>query len=410
MMANDTFVQDWLKNSEEDQSKIIEYLSSIKNKYSMFSTFLVSERTGNYYTQDKFIEKVIPSRARNKWYFNFKAQQNIHEINIDYNANLSNSLMMFINYKILDTHYKFIGATGVALKTEYIHNMLKRFRQQYGFKVTFFNHLGEAVLSEPKYNSYHTIDESPLLRDYKEKILSKQSNSIEIRDDETYIINTKYIPELNLYLTIEVTLNEYTNSSITILYFNLLAAFFVLLFVIVILYRIIQNHNKELQSLAYFDPLTKIYNRRIFETKLSDAMKHSKRYSEPFSLLFIDIDNFKNVNDTMGHDVGDKVLLLVATLLKSSIREVDIIARWGGEEMVIMLSNVDIEHAKILSENLRALLASDRVLFKLLNYNLTASFGVTQFQSSDSIERIIKRADEAMYLSKEGGKNRVSVL
>ena len=92
MMANDTFVQNWLKTSEQDQSKIIEYLSSIKNKYNMFSTFLVSNITKNYYTHDAFIEKIDPKNKHNQWYFNFINDQNIHEINIDSNKNFKDLL------------------------------------------------------------------------------------------------------------------------------------------------------------------------------------------------------------------------------------------------------------------------------------------------------------------------------
>ena len=213
MMANDTFVQNWLKNSKQDKSQIIEYLSAVKNKYNMFSTFLVSNITKKYYTHDDFIEIVNSKNKHNEWYFNFINEQNTHEINIDSNKNLSNSLMMFINYKILDNKYKLIGATGVALKTKYINQMLKTFRQKYGFKVTFFDKFGNVILSETKHNNYTNIDTSKVLQPIKEKIISQESHIIEIeQNNENYVIHTKYIKELNLYLTIEVKLSDYTNN------------------------------------------------------------------------------------------------------------------------------------------------------------------------------------------------------
>ncbi len=411
MMASDTFVQEWLKNSEQDKDKIREYLSSVKNKYNMFSTFLVSDITKNYYTQNGFIEKITPNNTHNQWYFKFINDQNTHEINVDSNQNLSNSLMIFINYKILDNKYKLIGATGVALKTKYINSMLKTFRQKYGFKVTFFNQEGNVVLSEINYNDYTSINISPILKPIKEKIISKESNILEFqKDDEKYLIHTKYIKELNLYLTIEAKLSDYTNNSMNILYFNLLASVGVVLFIIIVLYRIIHKHSEKLENMAFFDPLTKLYNRRFFLTKLTDTIQHSKRLEQDFCIVFIDIDNFKNTNDTKGHHTGDQILKIISNVLKNSIREVDTISRWGGEEIIILFSNTDIKNGEILSEKLRLLIENNIQIQEILSYNLTISVGITQFLNNDDVDTIIKRSDDAMYLSKNTGKNKVTVL
>ena len=411
MMANDTFVQSWLKNKDEDESQIIEYLSAVKNKYNMFSTFLVSNITKKYYTQDKFIEKVDPKNEHNQWYFQFINDQNIHEINIDSNKNLSNSLMMFINYKILDSKYKLIGATGVALKTHYINNMLKNFRQKYGFKVTFFNQKGEVVLSEKDYNDYKSINSSDLLKPLKEKIISKISNIVEFeQDNEKYIIHTKYIKELNLYLTIEVKLSDYTSNTMEILYFNLLASLCIVLFIVIVLYRIIHKHSEKLENMAFVDPLTNIYNRRFFLTKLNDTIVSSNNNKQTFCIAFLDIDNFKEINDTKGHHIGDEVLEEISKLLKESIRKVDTIARWGGEEIVILFSNTDISNGQILAEKLRVLIENNIKIQEILSYNLTACIGLTQFKQNDDVDSIIKRSDDAMYLSKGTGKNKVTIL
>ena len=411
MMANDTFVQNWIKNDEQDKEQIIEYLSAVKNKYNMFSTFLVSNVTKNYYTQDDFIEKVNVNNKDNQWYFNFINDQNIHEINIDSNKKLSNSLMMFINYKILDTNYKLLGATGVALKTHYINNMLKSFRQKYGFKVTFFDLSGNVVLSENKYNDYINIDSSQILKPIKEKLISKESNIIELeQNNENYIIHTKYIKELDLYLAIEVKLSDYTHNSIEVLYLNLIASMAVVLFVIIIMYRIIYKHSESLEKMAFFDPLTKLNNRRYFLAKLEDSIKKSTKDKSTFCIVFLDIDNFKVINDIHGHHVGDDILQKVSDLLKESIRENDIIARWGGEEIVILFPETDITIGKVLTEKLRLLLENNIKIQEILSSTLTASIGITQYIQNDDTDSIIKRSDDAMYLSKNNGKNKITVL
>jgi len=411
MMANDTFVQNWLKNPNQKQEEIIEYLSAVKNKYSMFSTFIVSNITLHYYTQDGLIETVDKKNQHNQWYFKFIHDQNTHEINIDSNKKLSNSLIMFINYKILDSKYKLIGATGVALKTKYINNMLKKFRQKYGFKVTFFNQNGDVVLSELNYNNHSNIKNSSMLSPIKEKIISKDSNLIEIEHNtEKYIIHTKYVKELNLYLTIEAKLSDYNTNSVGVLYFNLAASLALVLFIIIVLYRIIHKHSTKLENMAFIDSLTKLYNRRFFLTKLLEVIAFSKKHKKVFTIAFIDIDDFKKINDINGHDAGDSVLKLVSSSLKESIRENDTIARWGGEEIVIIFSDADIKSSTLLAENLRITLENNIKIKEILSHSLTASIGLTQYKTDDDVDSIIKRADEAMYISKKTGKNKVSVL
>jgi len=114
MMASDTFMKDWLINEEKNTLKIQKYLDSVKNRYGMLVSFLVSNKTQNYYTQDGFIEKIDRNNLINKWYFDFKNTEQNHEINLDLNDNISDSVIMFINFKILDDNFHYLGATGVG--------------------------------------------------------------------------------------------------------------------------------------------------------------------------------------------------------------------------------------------------------------------------------------------------------
>jgi len=408
MMANDTFVQDWLSTKESDKQKIVKYLNNVNSKYNMFSTFLVSNKTKNYYTQNGFIEKVNINKS--KWYFNFKDSKVQHEINLDFNKNISNSLIMFINYKILNNKKEFIGATGVALKVEYINAMLKKFRNKYGFIVTFFDKDGKVVLSEKATISYLSVN-NHVLNKFKNKILSKDSNIIEFSNNNSdYIVNTKYIPELNLYVTVEAKLDNYIKDVKKVLYINLLISFIFTLIMAYVFFSIITKYNNKLEFMAFNDSLTGLFNRRYFETKLEYIIKLFKRTNQDYCILFLDIDDFKKINDNFGHDIGDIILKEIANVLNENIRETDFIARWGGEELVIVLSNTKIDDAKIISEKLRILLENNSKLKELVSYNITASFGLTQFIQDDTIDSIVSRVDKAMYISKTTGKNKISVL
>jgi len=411
MMANDTFLKDWLINDEKNSPKVIKYLNTIKNKYQMLNTFLVSDKTKSYYTQNGFIEEIKQGNPANKWYFNFKASQTSHEINLDFNENLNNDMMMFINYKIYDINYQMIGVTGIALKVSYIDDMLKEFRQNHNFIVTFYNKDGKIILSEKSINPYKTIEENKNLSKFKDKIISKNSNLIEFEGDGgPNLIKTKYIPELNLYLSVEAEVNNLMKDVKKVFYFNLILSLAITIIVTLIILFIIKKYHKKLTFLAEHDTLTSLTNRRIFEEKLNQFLLLMKRNHQPLSLLFLDIDDFKKVNDSFGHYIGDLVLKRTASVLSTHIRQTDIISRWGGEEFIIALIDTEVEEAKSIAEKLRLSLENDYALNNLIKNKVTASIGISQASEQDSIESLLQRADEAMYNSKKEGKNMVSYL
>ncbi|MDD2894554.1 MAG: sensor domain-containing diguanylate cyclase [Aliarcobacter sp.] len=411
MMANDTFVQDWILNDELNGHRIQEYLDAVKNKYAMFTTFLVSEKTGNYYTQDGLLEKIDKENPNNAWYFRFKHIQENHEINLDFNQNLSNSLIMFINFKIFDKKYSYIGATGVALKISYINDMLKMFRQKYHFKVYFLDEKGDIVLCERDIIHEKNIDELSNLKKYKSEIISKEPLNFEYENNnKKVLLNTKYIPELNLYLLVEANLDDFIDDVKDIFYINLFVSLFFTFFVTGIIVYMIRKYNKKLEYLANNDLLTDINNRRIFDSKLEHLILIHQRHNQPINLLFLDIDNFKDINDKFGHAIGDKVLIRIASILKDNIRKSDLIARWGGEEFVIAYINSSVEDSLLTTEKLKDLIENDYILKDLNQGNITASFGLTTLKKGDKASDLINRADFAMYESKNSGKNRISII
>ena len=162
----------------------------------------------------------------------------------------------------------------------------------------------------------------------------------------------------------------------------------------------------ELKRAANEDHLTGIYNRRKISGELYIEIGRSKRYKRDFSIILIDMDNFKETNDTFGHTSGDTVLIEIADIIQNSIRKVDALGRWGGEEFMVISPETGINGARSLAEKIRAAIEA---------YNFTgigkktASLGVTTYMDDDDAEAIIKRADVALYAAKESGKNRVEV-
>ncbi len=168
----------------------------------------------------------------------------------------------------------------------------------------------------------------------------------------------------------------------------------------------IEEKNKALERLAQTDNLTGLFNRRKLEELLQIELDRKERFERDFCVCILDIDYFKQVNDTFGHQAGDSVLVEVAELLVSSLRKTDYVGRYGGEEFIIIFPESNLEAVTVLLEALRVKIADHG--FAEVD-GLSASFGFTLSQSGDSIETIIARADEALYRAKEGGRNRVEV-
>jgi diguanylate cyclase (GGDEF)-like protein/PAS domain S-box-containing protein len=165
--------------------------------------------------------------------------------------------------------------------------------------------------------------------------------------------------------------------------------------------------DEKMQELISTDPLTGLLNKREFTYRLNKAIQHAQNASEQLSLILMDIDRFKSINGEHGHLVGDRVLEDVAQLMKETVDEPASIARWGGEEFIILLPNTAPDTAQGTAENLRTELESRSA--GGLN-NITASFGVTSSQLNDDLQGVFNRADEAMYEAKGNGRNCVRVI
>jgi len=164
----------------------------------------------------------------------------------------------------------------------------------------------------------------------------------------------------------------------------------------------------ELEQLAFRDPLTGLPNRRNLELKVEQALEEHRRFSRLHGLLLFDLDRFKEVNDSHGHEVGDALLKAVAETLVRGLRPADIVGRWGGEEFLVLMPDLDAVELGDLAERCRALIAQSWVAAGPSRISVTASIGATVLNQPDSAESAIRRADELMYESKRSGGDRTT--
>lgn len=169
----------------------------------------------------------------------------------------------------------------------------------------------------------------------------------------------------------------------------------------------LRQANEQLEILATQDALTGILNRRCFIEKAEEEITRITRFPSRFTLLLIDVDRFKSVNDTYGHAAGDAVLRSLAQLFSHNSRATDLVARYGGEEFVLLLKETALQDGVVFAERLRQTLVEHSVPFRTRQLHVTISIGAAEADGEEDIDHILQRADEALYKAKSEGRNRV---
>ncbi len=167
--------------------------------------------------------------------------------------------------------------------------------------------------------------------------------------------------------------------------------------------------NLQLAEVARADPLTGLLNRRGFLEEASTEVQRFYRSGRTFSLVLGDVDHFKRFNDNYGHACGDYVLKRVSNILTERLRDVDRVARWGGEEFILLLPETDTEGAAVVAEKLREAVEQNLVAFDDQRLSITMTFGIAAFRKGESLDACIARADTALYHGKENGRNKVMI-
>lgn len=173
--------------------------------------------------------------------------------------------------------------------------------------------------------------------------------------------------------------------------------------------RRIESQQKQLEQMAYYDPLTDLPNRRLLEKLIKRELASMQRYGQETVIIMLDVDDFKQINDTYGHQVGDSILMQLADLLKNNVRETDTVARFGGEEFIILMPNTSVEEGYIFAERIRKIIMEKVFSIGSDTLQITSSFGVSSMGdiNSQNLEDYYLLADKSLYLAKQSGKNRV---
>ena len=411
MMASNTFLRDWVLEGEKDTERISHYLEDVRQKYGAFASFFVSESTKRYYYGKGELKKISPDEPRDIWYYRVRELQQPYEINVDKDLAHADALTIFVNYRVLDYNNRYIGATGVGLTVDSVQGLINSYQQRYRRDIYFVSADGTIMLSSGKRQlpgmKLHDIEG---LNKLMPRVLSQEKGNYEYaQGGSNHLINVRYLPELKWYLFVEKSESEATADIRNTLYLNLLICAIVTAIVILLTYVVLRRYQKQLETMATTDTLTGLPNRRAFSLIIDLLFNENVRNKTTTGIILLDIDNFKQVNDKYGHLAGDKVLMEVANTVRSCMRAMDFICRWGGEELLIVIKNCNERSIMQLSEKIRLSIEAEATYYNEEKINITASLGAAVTHEGEKIEHVIERADYAMYQAKTSGRNR-SVL
>ncbi|MBM9518921.1 GGDEF domain-containing protein [Desulforhopalus vacuolatus] len=405
-LADNFFLKKWLKEGEKDPEFINRYLESIRKQYGGMTCFLVSEKTKTYYNMQGAFP-IAENDVDAQWYFDFRNEGKQRSINCSINVDMDNMPTAFINYRILSKDGETLGVSGIGLRLSTIPKLLSRYSKDLERDIYFASSEGKIIArSSDAIIKSESLSGVVNLRDSLEKILSDENSIYEFSiGNEPFIMQSMYLPELGWWLINiqreSITLNKMNRMIYSVIAINIVTILLTLLLV----FFSVNIFQKRLKSMAMTDALTGISNRQIFELSLKKAFIQYKRRKLPFSLLIIDIDFFKKINDSLGHLEGDQVLIKTVETIKNNIRKSDEFSRWGGEEFIVLASDCNHSQAIDLAEKIRSSIEDSNIARYPDGSVLTISIGVSEIKENDNSSSLIQRADYALYTAKEMGRN-----
>ncbi|MFZ6875227.1 sensor domain-containing diguanylate cyclase [Undibacterium sp. Di27W] len=415
-MAHDTFLRDWIINGEEDKDQIVKYLKEIKQKNRAISSFLVSDQSHNYYHADGVLKTISDTEPRDQWFFRVRSLKSDYETNVDADMANRDTMTIFINYRILDYSGKFIGVTGIGMTLDTMKTLIDNYQTRFHRNIFFVDQKGNIALAGNNMKKIRSnLNEMPGLASLSQQILANrksESQHLEYKaDNETILVNARFIPELGWHLLVEQEIGGEIKPLHNIFLINIAISAGITLVILTILLLTVRRYQRRLEKSASTDTLTNLLNRQAFDFVFQQALLDSERSRQPMCVVLLDIDFFKKVNDKQGHLVGDHVLKEIALISKRSLRESDIICRWGGEEFLVLLKNCTLEKATSIAENLRNTIANNDFSrttdLTRTRLSITVSMGVAECKDKESETSVFERADLALYQAKENGRNSV---
>lgn len=396
-----------------DQDELVSQLEDYSERFDL-EFYAAHEKSRKQFNSDGRVFDLIEGEI--VWYF---ALKDINDYPVQAVLGKREDIHLYIDVRQYDEQGEFIGFVGVGKSLNDFISSFDEFRKQYGHEFVFVNHDEEIVLSSnanllpTKANELvdaigiTKISDLSWYPRFKKETEGKTEPSLLVSSANGDLLISKFsIVSLNwsIYLITPLSERQHEVSKSFAIYIG-----FGLLFLFVlyrILHRVVGFYADKMSRKFNYDPLTSLANRRYAQLFFS---LHRKKHRAT-AVIMLDLDHFKEVNDSYGHNAGDSVLQSVADLLSKIARKQDLVVRWGGEEFVLVMPNIELGEAEKIGEECRKLIEENTVVVADKSITTTASIGISYSRDlSDSLTLMVEWADRAMYQAKNEGKNKVKV-
>jgi diguanylate cyclase (GGDEF)-like protein len=410
LMAHDTFLRDWVQKGERRPVEVLRYLQQIQHKYDTTTAFFVSERTRYYYHPQGVLARIEKDDPQDAWYFRVRAMNDPYEINVDSDTADRQRLTIFVNYRVTGDDGEFVGATGIGLSVRSVAELIEQYQQRYGREIFFVDQRGNVTLNGEGFEGPRRLRERDGIERVATQVLTNPSVATNYRhpDGHTVYLNSRMIPELGWYLVVQQSKSAAEDRILGTLMLNVGIALAIAALVSITGWFTVRGYQSRLEEMASTDKLTGGASRQVFDMIFEQVTRIARRHRTSVSLLAIDIDGFKAINDEHGHAAGDAILRTLGGIFRERLRETDTLCRWGGDEFLVLLSDCESTDAHRIAEDIRVTVAGREIHHGAAVIQVTLSIGVTEYRAGEDLASLTARADKALYESKRAGRNAVS--
>ena len=409
-MARDSFLISWVLDGEQERGDITRYLGNLKERYGFFSTFFVSDISNKYYFYDGLLKEISENDGHDVWYYTFINSKKDKDLDVDTNEANEGVLTIFINFRLEDFEGNLLGVVGVGVKLEMIAKQLQQKKDLYQRDIFLVDESGTIqVHSDMNMVEKINLFEEEGINVVATQLMEQVQEPIELTyssQQGDIFVSSKYISELNWHVIVEQDEKSSLIAAKRSLFLSLLITVGIAACIYLLSNHILNNFKLQMEQLAGTDNLTNVANRRELYKQFKVFEYRRLRYSSQMSIILIDLDRFKDINDTFGHLEGDRVLKEFASRMKQSIRPIDLIVRWGGDEFIILME-ADIDEAKLTSD--RILKLAQSIHYGQKDNSLSVSIGLARYDNNDNLKTLIGKADKALYVSKHSGRCKATI-
>lgn len=400
-MSNDTFLWHWIASGEKDPGVVARFLREIKAQQGFMLAFFVSHVTDRYFYNEGVLKEVNPRDPLDVWYYAFLRTRKNYMLNVDPSEAEGGKLSIFVNARVEDETGKLLGVAGVGMDMTDAARLLGKATEKYGRLVYLVDQDG-LVQVHPDISRIerYSIRKERGLASLADAILrpADEPRSFEFdRNGRHILLSAHYISEFDWYLLVEQDEAKALAPARDNLVRTLCVGAGASILILLLCLMTVNRYQGRIEALITTDALTGAANRRGLDEAFLLAKSRADRKHLPFSIILIDFDEFKSINDTLGHMEGDRVLSEAAQIIQAGIRPTDTLARWGGDEFLILLEDDGVNARAVacrINEELGRMKGVSHV---------SCSCGIAEYNEGDTLDDLVHRADKAMYEAKESG-------